>query len=533
MNVLEKQLLGGDRAFEFLNIRTDGVTPIPGKSKEDVRRDFAAGLLSRSDALQMLGYEDEGISERADAEYKIDWQPNTLSSSTESGRFIDFEELDGKEWGDRSIYLIQRSNAGDLFAVGYENEEVAEEAYLTIAPLNGYLGIEEITSDSERSDSLRLDRNYVRDSRGRFARVAGNSQPKEVVALDRINSKTNIAQLKAIADKHGIAVPKSAHKRESWRQAIKSHPEGSPYFEKKPRAKSPIPGKRKSSLEQRIFQTDFSDHKQIIFLGKFLASEHIKSSEPSEEELQAMESRNEFGKKAQAALKARNTKEANKYINSFHKAEKKYEALASERKQALVIEHQNLKDAIAKHHGLSPSVKNAMAESVVYDLPKASPKEIKEIKDHLAEFYGLSGGKGAVSYVEHSSDRAFANEQQSLINVGNKTNKEIIFHELGHHVEYNSSSVQSAARDWVKSRATSQTPAKLSDLTGSKTYGNDEIALPDSFISAYVGKVYAHGSTEVLSMGVEHLAEPKKMIYLHQQDIEHFHFTIGALLNAN
>jgi Inorganic Pyrophosphatase len=238
---MPEDFFGGIRELtvnQLREYRTDSIPPIftPDKSKENIRRDFAAGLLSRSDALRMLGYENEEVAERADAEYKIDWQPTALSSSTESAKFIDFEELDGKEWGDRSIYLIQRSNADDLFAVGYENEEVAEEAYLAIAPLNGYLGIEEITS--ERSDSLRLDRNYVRDSRGRFARVAGSSQPKEVVAPDRINSKTNIAQLKAIADKHGIEVPKKAHKRASWHEAIKAHPEGGQYFEKKPRAKN-------------------------------------------------------------------------------------------------------------------------------------------------------------------------------------------------------------------------------------------------------------------------------------------------------
>jgi hypothetical protein len=50
---IEKLLLGGEAAIEFLNLRLDAKTT---KTKEDIRRDYAAGILARSDALRLLGY---------------------------------------------------------------------------------------------------------------------------------------------------------------------------------------------------------------------------------------------------------------------------------------------------------------------------------------------------------------------------------------------------------------------------------------------------------------------------------------------
>jgi hypothetical protein len=37
------------------------------------------------------------------------------------------------------------------------------------------------------------------------------------------------SHLKAIADKYGIVIPKAACKRASWHEAIKTHPESSPF----------------------------------------------------------------------------------------------------------------------------------------------------------------------------------------------------------------------------------------------------------------------------------------------------------------
>jgi hypothetical protein len=190
-------------------------------------------------------------------------------------QFIDFHELNDGYWLDEeSIFAIFREDAPDIFAVNFENEEAAEEAYLKVAPLGSYLGIEEITSEAyaDDEDGLRLDRTYVRDTNGRFARTAGSgssmstsTKKEKPAAPDRINTKTNIAQLKAIAEKHGIPTPKSPHKRESWKTAINDHPEGRQYFEKKPRkaatSKKTEPETKKSGGIDKILDDGIKDFK--------------------------------------------------------------------------------------------------------------------------------------------------------------------------------------------------------------------------------------------------------------------------------
>lgn len=55
------------------------------------------------------------------------------------------------------------------------------------------------------------------------------------------------------------------------------------------------------------------------------------------------------------------------------------------------------------------------------------------------------------------------------------------------------------------------------------------MALPDHFINPYVGKRYLDSATEVLSVGLEHLADPENFVKLYRQNPEHLFLTQGAL----
>lgn len=56
-----------------------------------------------------------------------------------------------------------------------------------------------------------------------------------------------------------------------------------------------------------------------------------------------------------------------------------------------------------------------------------------------------------------------------------------------------------------------------------------EEALQDHWTSPYVGKVYADGATEVLSVGMEFLVDGQAAQRACVRDLEHLLFVLGAL----
>ena len=145
--------------------------------------------------------------------------------------------------------------------------------------------------------------------------------------------------------------------------------------------------------------------------------------------------------------------------------------------------------------------------------------------------------------------RAFYMESavaRDAINVGGGQTATVL-HELGHWLETRASKllgdktpdgnikpsetsiIRVACVDFRGRRATSQTPEPLSKLTGSSFYSANEVALPDKFADAYVGKVYASGDTEVFSMGLERLGYTGDIRDLHKVDKEHLGLILSIL----
>lgn len=157
----------------------------------------------------------------------------------------------------------------------------------------------------------------------------------------------------------------------------------------------------------------------------------------------------------------------------------------------------------------------------------------EEYRAELAEFFLITDAMGAetVKKIVKTDDRAYASETDKTVNIGRNGSKEewkaTLWHELGHHVEYDYWHFINGANSWLEARADGNY-RPLREITGNDAYDEGEVAFPDTFISPYVGKLYAT-STEVLSMGLEHFVDAKAMLELYEGDREHFLLVLGGL----
>lgn len=166
---------------------------------------------------------------------------------------------------------------------------------------------------------------------------------------------------------------------------------------------------------------------------------------------------------------------------------------------------------------------------------KAKLKRLKYPIDDFyrdaAEFYRLVGGNvGAVEFTTNRG-RAYA-QGRANVSVGSEFDKRVLFHELGHIVDAWEPGFPKAAKAFITARADGDLRL-LSSITGNRRYRRDEVAYPDSFIHPYVGKLYKHNSSEVMSMGLECLSSPDACDNIMSQDMEHFQLIMGAALHRN
>lgn len=151
----------------------------------------------------------------------------------------------------------------------------------------------------------------------------------------------------------------------------------------------------------------------------------------------------------------------------------------------------------------------------------------------LAEFYRLTGGKSsAIRIANDGGKRAnavgvSARLNEKIVNIGSKFNKTVLFHELAHHLE-NDPIAKAAANGFLIKRRESAKVYSLKSLTG-HNYNSSEGAYKDSFMNPYIGKVYDDGATEVFSMGVQYLANPKDAALFAVKDPEMFALVSGYL----
>jgi hypothetical protein len=289
---------------------------------------------------------------------------------------------------------------------------------------------------------------------------------------------------------------------------------------------------------------DKSDHKALIALGENFSQDIIKSLQPTPEELRANEDlitiRNKFNELDDALSKNQKVlvdgklkKVTSKMLEETRKAYWKQnefiDTLESARLRKQARQFGELRQSIVNHHNLSKATLNKLTNNKDYFLDNTFTKDA--IKSDQKDFFALTGGKGATSIKTYmqSRDRACANPS-GLIDVSQEYSKNTLFHEAGHHVEYENNEFLQAANKWRDGRASAPGLVPLNKLVEGGGYDDDEVAVPDKFIAPYVGKVYSNNTTEVISMGLEHFATPNQMRQLHEQDKEHFHLILGMLL---
>ncbi|MCK5687925.1 hypothetical protein KAI87_01585 [Myxococcota bacterium] len=183
------------------------------------------------------------------------------------------------------------------------------------------------------------------------------------------------------------------------------------------------------------------------------------------------------------------------------------------------------------------SLKDArfLADSVSADskVPEGQAKDI--LRDYLPEVLRWTNGHGLASLESLTLDgkRAWAKNTMRQINIGVKPTadalKRVLFHEFGHHFEFNMKETQLAAGVWIKGRSTSKETKMLKDLVPKSKYKDTEIAWPDHFLSPYVGKFYKAGFTEVISMGLERFRKAATMADMLSKDADHFYLVLGML----
>lgn len=222
------------------------------------------------------------------------------------------------------------------------------------------------------------------------------------------------------------------------------------------------------------------------------------------------------------------------------------EQLSAEKEKEIAL-YKKAKAEIIKHHRDKGYTEQAAKDSAnrllgaelkqegkVFSVPSKS--EVKNFKVWAKEMYMLSGGKGSESlrFLVKTDQRQWARDGGKgggVINVGKNNNKSVTMHEIGHHIEFENPQLKKAANEWMRSRATSLETQKLKDMVKGSSYKDPEVAYPGNYIDPYVGKVYDDGSTEVISMALQHFSDPESMRRLKRKDPEYFYFALGILLS--
>jgi hypothetical protein len=227
-----------------------------------------------------------------------------------------------------------------------------------------------------------------------------------------------------------------------------------------------------------------------------------------------------------------------------------------DRKEELRTARYNAEDAFR----LAGREAETVAESVLTQLKKRTPAEalalvesanleyythkkgnayrpmaastIKARKKQLAEVVELTGEMPpTLKTVLSRPGRAFASED-GLVMWNGGDGKNTVYHEFAHHVEFSNSQLKAAAGQWRDNKAESPDLRPMAVLTANDRYARTEVGVKDNYIDPYVGKVYKDGSTEVVSVGLEHFADTKRMVTLRLNAADHFDFVLKEVLKV-
>lgn len=126
-------------------------------------------------------------------------------------------------------------------------------------------------------------------------------------------------------------------------------------------------------------------------------------------------------------------------------------------------------------------------------------------------------GANHVKYKYTRKGRSFFSNEEFTVYMSEYAGKETSVHELGHWMERMYPESNRQARLF----RTSRTKGESAQWLG-RGYDKSEVAKVDKFFDPYCGKIYDHGSTEIISMGMERMATAPLTFAL--EDPDYFDF---------
>lgn len=164
-------------------------------------------------------------------------------------------------------------------------------------------------------------------------------------------------------------------------------------------------------------------------------------------------------------------------------------------------------------------------------------QQSKKFATGLREFQKLVGvssldGKTikavAIDPKSPKSGRSFYRGKSNTIYIADNAPVAVVIHEAAHWLEESDPTIHKKVQAFLEKRTAGEQWQKLSVLTGNKAYKDTEVAKPDKFMKAYMGKkTNSKDNSEILSMGIEHMyRDPIKFA---NQDPEYFAFIYNTL----
>lgn len=184
--------------------------------------------------------------------------------------------------------------------------------------------------------------------------------------------------------------------------------------------------------------------------------------------------------------------------------------------------------------------KGGSSDLKVYFSGDFDKERIDIYKKGIDEFSKMVGKGTALDDIEvvvfTSSEGSYA--EYATINMAKSAGMRTVIHEMAHVLENVSkdeyttdvNNVHKQAVDFLGKRTKGERSQRLRDLTNNPNYGKNDVAKPDKFVDPYTGKIYPHGATEIMSMGLEQMwKSPGRFA---REDPEFFDFIYNTLENA-
>lgn len=168
------------------------------------------------------------------------------------------------------------------------------------------------------------------------------------------------------------------------------------------------------------------------------------------------------------------------------------------------------------------------------------------VRDIAAKAYVLTGGNlNSLAYINHQAGvRAFASHiNKSVVIEGNTDGAQVLWHEIGHHIEYSNPHLLERAKSFLKSKAGDRLT-----YTNFGSRGNAEYKLKTSLSHYYMSKIYMENrvsdsgrvlskapslrqcrSTEVFSMALQCYGDPETAVKSFMNGDGLIEFFLGCL----